>query len=491
MSLTFANPDELALAARDAMASGREAELISHVTDAAARFGNSASAWQWAGLLQRAVQDHRKAMASFDRALSLEPGNGLIAMGLAQVRLEAGIDAREDFEKALRLSPTGDAMLGLMAARYAEGEGLKALNDLRGILDRNPHWLQGHRQWAQLAAMIGRAEEATETVDRALRSNQANVGLWQTKLDLLEQAERHSERVLVCDEAMTATGDQAAFALTWAAALSDAGDDGRASQAFARLGVPVSIDHAIRLARHFVRVDERQSLARLADEWMAGANSHSFWPYASIAWRWTDPERWRWLEGDDRFLLEVEIPTSSVTLPSLAHHLRSLHERSGRFLDQSVRGGTQTDGPLLSRLDREIVELRSALASAVREYVSQLPPIDRDHPMLAMNRGRDVRFAGSWSVRLSSAGFHTAHVHPQGWISSAFYVTVPDVTPPDGWLYLGEPPSDLRTDLGPIREIEPVPGKLVLFPSMMWHGTRPFRAGERMTVAFDVARPVS
>ena len=44
-------------------------------------------------------------------------------------------------------------------------------------------------------------------------------------------------------------------------------------------------------------------------------------------------------------------------------------------------------------------------------------------------------------------------------------------------------------DLPPIRLIEPRPGRLVLFPSTMWHGTRPFAQGERLTVAFDVARP--
>jgi len=36
--------------------------------------------------------------------------------------------------------------------------------------------------------------------------------------------------------------------------------------------------------------------------------------------------------------------------------------------------------------------------------------------------------------------------------------------------------------------VEPKPCRLALFPSWMWHGTRPFGEGERMTVAFDVAR---
>jgi hypothetical protein len=56
----------------------------------------------------------------------------------------------------------------------------------------------------------------------------------------------------------------------------------------------------------------------------------------------------------------------------------------------------------------------------------------------------------------------------------------------EGWLELGRPPPDLKMDLEPIETIEPEPGYLVLFPSYLYHGTRRFPAGERMSVAFDV-----
>jgi hypothetical protein len=59
----------------------------------------------------------------------------------------------------------------------------------------------------------------------------------------------------------------------------------------------------------------------------------------------------------------------------------------------------------------------------------------------------------------------------------------------EGWLKLGEPQAELGLDLEPFRKIEPKPGRLVLFPSTMWHGTIPFAEGERLTVAFDVAKP--
>ena len=75
-----------------------------------------------------------------------------------------------------------------------------------------------------------------------------------------------------------------------------------------------------------------------------------------------------------------------------------------------------------------------------------------------------------------------------GWISSAFYVALPEAPGPEpsGWLALGTPPPELGLDLQPYATVEPKPGRLALFPSTMWHNTFPFEAGERLTIAFDI-----
>ena len=97
-------------------------------------------------------------------------------------------------------------------------------------------------------------------------------------------------------------------------------------------------------------------------------------------------------------------------------------------------------------------------------------------------------------MRLRSGGRHSNHVHPQGWISSALYVSLPpkgEGEPDDaGWLTLGQPDDKLALDVAPFRKVEPKRGQLVLFPSWMWHGTVPFEEGERLTVAFDVRPPL-
>jgi hypothetical protein len=80
-----------------------------------------------------------------------------------------------------------------------------------------------------------------------------------------------------------------------------------------------------------------------------------------------------------------------------------------------------------------------------------------------------------------------------GWISSALYIAVPDRRPGEpsdsAALVLGEPDARLGLDLAAHTTIAPRPGRLVLFPSWMWHGTRPFAEGRRLSVAFDVAPP--
>ena len=96
---------------------------------------------------------------------------------------------------------------------------------------------------------------------------------------------------------------------------------------------------------------------------------------------------------------------------------------------------------------------------------------------------------------MKDSGFHTSHIHPQGWISSAYYIALPsqiaDRERKQGWLTLGEPPFDLRWSDPVRRYIQPREGSLVLFPSYFFHGTVPFRSTtNRTAIAFD-AVPVT
>jgi uncharacterized protein (TIGR02466 family) len=108
----------------------------------------------------------------------------------------------------------------------------------------------------------------------------------------------------------------------------------------------------------------------------------------------------------------------------------------------------------------------------------------------ARNRSR-ARITGAWSVQLRRDGFHVNHFHPEGWISSAYYVGVPaevrDVELRSGWIKFGEPRFPVPGATAE-RFVQPAPGRLVLFPSYMWHGTNPIHGAEpRTTIAFDAS----
>ena len=78
-----------------------------------------------------------------------------------------------------------------------------------------------------------------------------------------------------------------------------------------------------------------------------------------------------------------------------------------------------------------------------------------------------------------------------GWISSAFYVNVPDFVSVngrhDGWLKMGETNLELGEREVIHRQIQPRVGHLALFPSYFWHGTVSFESSApRIAIAFDV-----
>ena len=112
-----------------------------------------------------------------------------------------------------------------------------------------------------------------------------------------------------------------------------------------------------------------------------------------------------------------------------------------------------------------------------------------EHPVSNRYTG-EITFSNSWSVLLRKMGFHKNHYHSHGWLSSAFYLMVPDVVNAggkEGWIKFGEPGFRAREPLGPEHWLQPKEGALAIFPSYLWHGTEPLQSDvERMTVGFDV-----
>ncbi len=479
-----------ALAARDA---GRHQDGINAVRGALQRHGDEAMLWQTLGLIHRAAGDSGPAIAALQEAAKLAPADAKIAHALARVTMEAGLPALKLFERARRLSPyDGDLLASRSAAQLAEGKGKEAIAELDALLRTSPDWVQGHELIAGLRWMLGERDRVVDSYERALSANPASQSLWLALLARLEYADMYAAADAVVARARRAVGPLPTLDIHEAFCASEIGDMARADALFARLSAIDETQFVIRHVRHLLRTGRIEEAGRRAEPLAGRPDAGQVWPYLALVWRLLDDERWSWLEGDPRLVGIYDIMAPDEIAP-LAARLRELHNMVADPIGQSVRGGTQTDGPLFARIDPEIRALRELIVRTVRAHVAGFTPSDLTHPILRYGNNVPIRFAGSWSVRLSGAGHHTHHIHPQGWISSAFYVAVPEQSElgpsPAGWLALGQPPAELGIDLAPFRTIEPRPGRLALFPSIMWHGTMPFQGGERMTVAFDVAPP--
>jgi hypothetical protein len=448
---------------------------------------------QVAGLLYRQIDAREKAIPAFTQAARLAPRDARIAHSLARAHLEAGLPCFELFKAALRLAPQDEeVMLGLIAA-VMQDEGPAAAIDLaEAVVAKHPGWLPGQETLLQLRWQNGMRDEFTLRMEQALLQQPRNLGLWRALIVALMHADRFEDGLDAARRGRAAAGDDALFDANEAACLAELGSPG-ADALFERLAPLNDVTVHVRHVRHLLRSGRAGQAAALALEHVAGPAAHMFWPYLATAWRITADPRWEWLEGDPRFVGVYDLADRLPDLAALAERLRGLHRWSNQPLEQSVRGGTQTDGMLFTRIEPEIKALRAVVSEVVAEHVAQLPPRDPTHPLLAARRDARVRFSGSWSVRLTGGGHHANHMHPMGWFSSALYVVLPPPesrgAEPAGWLTLGEPQAQLGLAVEPFRFVEPKPGRLVLFPSTMWHGTRPFDAGERLTVAFDVATP--
>jgi tetratricopeptide (TPR) repeat protein len=472
-----------------------EEEALPLVTMAAETVGTSPALWQWKALLHRALDQNIAAISAFDRASRLSPADAKIAHGRARTALEAGLPAMALFDHAHRLAPNdGDILLGRASAQLAEGDLPAAIAGIDNLLVRNPGWMAGHELVSHLRWLSGDHNSFAISLDRALAIASADPALWHMLIVLLIHAGQHDRARDVIHRGRSLAGPQLFFDVNEAIVASEQGDIMTADRLFASLEAVDDMTVAVRHIRHLLRTRRIEQAAALAESRTGDPDSHLIWPYLGTAWRLLGDPRWDWLEGDPRLVGTIDLTGMSSSLDRLAACLQDLHIAPSQQLDQSVRGGTQTEGALFARIDPELCILRAAIVDAVAQHIAQLPPYDPAHPTLGQPRPHVIRFNGSWSVRLNAQGHHAHHIHPDGWLSSAFYVALPSEAQrgpaPAGWLALGKPQAELGLDLAATRMIEPQPGRLVLFPSTMWHGTLPFEGGERLTVAFDVAAGV-
>lgn len=464
----------------------------------------SVLAWIGLGKALRALGQYDKAVAALEMAKRIEPARSTIPIQLGLTHAAAGRAERAIaiYDAAERGGQARAELFDNRAAvRIAAGDIAGAARDFDMLVERYPEYTPGHRARARFYWEYGITGDPFASYRELARRYPGNADVWLAWLAELASFRQYEAVADIAEDALRAAGEQPGVRYFHAVAQSELGRLEAASRSFALLELHFGQDPGFLtgFARHALRASEIELAERLCEQSiMLAPLDQLAWAYRGLAWRMLGDPREDWLSDYDQLVrFEAATPPGEAGTPEafaseMAGRLRQLHDARIHPADQSLRGGTQTTGSLFASSEEWVGRLKAAARAAVARYIKQLPD-DPSHPFLS-RKAVGFRFSGSWSVRLHSEGFHIAHVHPQGWISSAFYFVVPEpdaAEPKSGSLALGGAPAELGLDLGPRRIVRPRKGHLCLFPSMVWHETIPFRSGEeRLTVAFDAVPTV-
>jgi tetratricopeptide (TPR) repeat protein len=447
-----------------------------------------------------------EAVTTYRRLVALAPDNHTASHTLA-VALNAD-NQPEEGERVVRetLSRTrSTAALQLTHARslIALERFDQAELALRECVGLEPHRAEAHDSLAQLVWMrTGNISEATRALDQALVKNQHDDALWATKAALLQGA-GDARGAYECLAERVARPQPAPALLIRAGLAALEFEPGTAltlAQQTLRAQPNNPTARKLLCAAYLGVGDGAAALSECAILLQATPDDQYLIAMHATALRLLNDPRYEELCDYDKMVLSQRLETPpgwsdlSSFLAEVTSRLNLLHNPHGhRLLYQSLRRGTETTQDLSRSQDPVIQALFHAFAAPIVRYRDQMG--EGKDPLRRRNRGTS-RFNGSWSVRLHSAGYHTSHVHPRGWISSACYIQLPDSMraghTAQGILSFGAPGMITTPSLDAELSVRPELGQLVLFPSYFWHGTLPFHSEQpRLTVAFDVVPDLS
>ena len=486
-------------------------------------------------LLDAAVRHHRsgglqRAEQLYRKVLALDPRQADAAHLLGMLRRDAGdLDQAMDlFDRAVTLNPSVPAFL------TSRGVTLRALGRLQDALaayaaaialdpaDPNLHYNRG-----LALRQAGQLDEARTAFDQALALDPGSVAALNNRGLVLQDLGLADEAIQSYEAALRSAPDAAETLNNLGLALQDVGRPEEAVAAFDR-AIIAAPDFS---AAHYNRGDVLCELGRLNPAKSSINAALSIEPDFAEAYcgrgivslklgnapkaiddldrcleyRRGDVRGLAYLAlalrevGDDapatalvdlsKFPIQTTLVLSGDDVSRLRDHVLAQSTLRWEPFGKTTRQGSQT-ARLAEPGTGVFGDFVHSLRTTVDRFLSQLPVLP-DHPF--QFRVPATYRLSIWATVLESSGHQLPHIHPNGWLSGVYYVTVPeeidrgDPAGP-GCLEIGFLDTDLPCTRAPeIRCIAPEPGSLLLFPSYYFHRTVPFDSERsRISIAFDV-----
>lgn len=424
-------------------------------------------------------------MAGLRRALAL-CNSGDMAAGLAACR------------EVLALDPVNaDALMIGAGACVSLGDSETAADLFGRLLSANPANAKAQFHYGGVLRSLNRNQDAL-TAFRAALAHDPQMPDAHNNIGGILQAMGEDEGAVAAYETALGlrSGDAAAHYFIGNRFL-ELGKIGRAVDAF---------QQAIALAEDFAPAhsglanamlyagDPAAALAACDDCLAIDPMNRNAISYKSIALTETGRDDEQRTLTDFDLLLRDEMISPPAGYRDLAEFNRAIadyiagHPKLGQERDKVVKNGSELSH-LLTDPEGPIKELRAIIEAQGAAYLDAIPK-DTSHSFLSHRPG-GWRLDG-WGTILQQRGHQLPHNHANAWLSGVYYVEVPrsireSENAPAGWIEFGRPPDAYRCTCDPeLKLVHPEEGKMLLFPSYMWHRTFPFEEDtRRITIAID------
>jgi len=440
-----------------------------------------------------------EAIAIYRTAIRQYPDSGAAEHNLAGALGDAGRagEAETHIRRALRKGlDAPQSWLVLARALLAQSKVDEARDAYEKTLKLNPAVLDAQLELAQLIWMMtGNSKEALATLDATIAQNPSVASLHHIKANALRATEGNAAMFEFVSSSLERWPDDTTLLVNGIESAIHTGNIETALELSTRLDrLQASSQTAIESRIKALLAAGQPDVALPVAESLVASHPNDQFAIGVLATtcRMLGDKRHKELYDYDTFVrpYELSTPKGWSSLDEYLHDLRTALAERHPFKTHPFMNSLHGGSMIMSFEGSENPAIRSLIHALTPPINAHLEYLGKGDDAVRSRNTGNWQLDGIWSVFLRPNGFHYDHVHPNGWLSSACYIELPDrleTKEKEGWIKFGEPGIVTEPKLPYEHAVKPSVGTIVLFPSYMWHGTIPFGGDQqRMTCALDI-----
>jgi uncharacterized protein (TIGR02466 family) len=467
----------------------------------------------------------KEAVIAFRKALEIDPSVGELHfnLGILLTNLNRTEEAILSYKKALNLKPDlTDAHYNLGAALQSQDKFKQAASSYQKAIELQPSFfealvnlgvvLQEQNKLAEAIAVYQRAlmiqkdakvyfnmgtalknegklGDAIESYNDALELNPDYAEVHSNMGEVLRDQGRYGESIKFYKQALTLDPTLPVANYSFAVYLYDSGDLEGALTHFQRSDFADWQERSLYCLYKTGRFDEfKQGLDTLK------VKKHSSPFLATLTGHYADnfgtENDYNFCKNPLDFVFHTQVKELKGENSELLAEL--LNDINVADIEKKIQGrlvnGEQSSGNLFKRDEASFRAIGQLVEDAIERYRQTF---SGEQCVFVKSFPKKTEFASSWYVKMSQGGHLTSHIHEDGWVSGALYLSLPTEKKHEheGSIELSTHGDDYpkKHDNFPTKTVAPAVGDIVMFPSSVFHRTLPFSSDEqRICIAFDL-----